>query len=124
MRSEWRFLTHNRCPSDRPFRTVLKRRPYIMRIVRLGTIDRADWKPDNEDKNHHYIPYRTNDIDPPDELGALHRDQALCDQNQQEDEVDMPILITQSVLPFIAHPPTNLLLEHNLHSKSGPLSRS
>jgi hypothetical protein len=70
-------LAHDGRPSNWPFCTIFEACPNIMAVVRLRAVDGAYRKPNDENNNDHDVEHGTHEIDPPDELGALHSNESL-----------------------------------------------
>lgn len=83
---------HNGRPANRPFGSVLKRRPDLVAVVCLWMVDRPSREPDDENDDDNDVENRPDLVDPADEPGRLHRDHALDDQKQEQGQINVPRL--------------------------------
>lgn len=86
------MFTHDRCPSYRPWCTILKVGPHSLAFVRLWTVDRADWEPNNEYQHYDNIDHSSHQVESANESRRLHRENALDSKYAEENQVYMPSL--------------------------------
>lgn len=81
---------HDSGPTYRPFCPILKCCPNSVTVVGLGMVDGPNGEPDDKYNDDGDVPNSPNFVQPANEPGRLHGDDAIDEEQQQKDEVGMP----------------------------------
>ena len=63
-----------------------------MAVICFRGVDGAHWEPDHKDDQDDHVGDRADFVDPTDEPGGLHSDEALNNQEGEESQVYVPRL--------------------------------